>query len=125
MKRDWTAAREKVEAEGRCRVCGGGGISRLVLEAAHIIGREHDNHPSIGGPEHIYGKATLPVMPVRIVPLCRHMRGRGCHPAYDAHELDLLPYLTVEEQAQAVLDAGGIELARRRTAPLAYRSEAA
>lgn len=37
-----------------------------------------------------------------------------CHGRYDRHELDLLPYLTVEEQARAVLDAGGIVAAYRR-----------
>ncbi len=40
---------------------------------------------------------------------------------YDRHEIDLLGSLTLEEQLQAVRDAGGIELARRLLAPLAYR----
>ena len=49
------------------------------------------------------------VDPASIVPLCR-----DCHRAYDAHQLDLLPYLSVAEQCAAVRGAGGIEAARRR-----------
>lgn len=110
-RRDWSEARSKVEREGRCRVCGDVGTAIAYLEAAHVIGREHDNKAIGFGPKE--DRSMLWVSPLRIVPLCRHMQG-GCHPKYDAHELDLLPYLTVEEQAQAVLDAGSIELARNR-----------
>jgi hypothetical protein len=46
-----------------------------------------------------------------VVPLC----GDVCHPAYDRHELDLLPYLTLPEQLAAVQQAGSIALAYRRT----------
>jgi hypothetical protein len=98
--RDWTDARAKVEEEGRCRRCHGG----RDLEAAHIIGRQHDKD------------AGYIVVPIRVAPLCR-----SCHRKYDDHELDLMPHLTLEEQARAVLDAGGIELARQRTCPLAYK----
>jgi hypothetical protein len=116
-KRDWTDARAKVEREGSCRVwrgllgCDGGG--QRNLEAAHIIGRKADRFPALGHigwtPREPWVIDEWPVDPLRIVPLCQKH-----HRAYDAHELDLLPYLTVEEQAQAVLDAGGIELARNR-----------
>jgi hypothetical protein len=56
------------------------------------------------------------VLEDRIVPLCG-----ACHREYDAHELDLLPSLTLAEQVQAVIDSEGIALAYKRTAPLTYR----
>jgi hypothetical protein len=114
-KREWGDARAKVELEGRCRVCGYGSD----LEAAHIMGRKYDRPIS-------EGSQTLYVDPLCIVPLCGNgydenlELDRGCHSRYDAHELDLLPHLAPEEQARAVLDAGGIEAARRRLAPGAY-----
>lgn len=111
-KRDWSDARLKVEREGRCRICGDLGGAWSVIEAAHILGREHDK------------KDGYYVKPERIVPLCRASIG-GCHPSYDDHELDLLGYLTPEEEAQAVLDAGSLESARRRLAPSQYRRDAA
>lgn len=95
-KRDWQLARAKCE-EG-CRVCGD------AAEAAHVIGRIHDRKPGVG--------MTTPstfVHPDRIVPLCREH-----HQMYDAHQLDLLSYLALDEQIQAVADAGGIENARIR-----------
>ena len=91
-KRDWTAARDKVEREGVCRVCGTGS---LKLDAAHVIPRSLN--PTDGA-----------MLEESIVPLCR-----ACHTATDSHELDLLPYLTVEEQAAAVHAAQGIERARQ------------
>lgn len=113
-RRDWTEAREKVEREGRCRVCG---QSAPKLEAAHVIGREHDE-PKVPG-----GK-TLWVNPDRIVPLCGSLNppwgDQDCHVEYDAHRLDLLPVLTLDEQLQAVRDAGGIALALRRVSGRNY-----
>lgn len=90
-RRDWTAARAKVEAEGACRACGIGGR----LEAAHIIPRSIN-------PTEANMDAT------GICPLCP-----SCHREYDSHELDLLPYLTPVEQAHAVLMASGIVSAER------------
>ena len=91
-RRDWTAAREKCEAEGeRCRVCKARGV-----DAAHVIPRSlngSDDNMSADG----------------IVPLCRR-----CHTAYDSHQLDLSPHLTVLEGAHAVLMAGSLEAARRQ-----------
>jgi hypothetical protein len=81
-RRDWTQAREKVDAEGRCRVCG---RSNVKIDAAHIIPR---SQVAPGPGEH----------PDNIVPLC-HER---CHSAYDGGKLDLLPYLTLGEQGYAV-----------------------
>lgn len=105
-KRDWLEARTKVELEGACRKCR---VEYAHLEAAHIVGRKHD------APRDADSK-TLWVNPDRIVPLCP-----TCHQRYDAHGLDLLGHLSLEEQIQAVRDCEGIEIARRRIAPSAYR----
>lgn len=94
-------AREKVEAEGVCRVCGIGGPERL--DAAHLWDR------SLGGP----GFDD----PDAVVPLCSSIKGAGaraCHDLYDAHELDLLAHLTTAEQIALVRHAGSIERARTR-----------
>ena len=94
-RRNWKEARAKVDAEnGRCRVCGAPNA-----EAAHVIPRSLA--PGVGNN----------MSADNIVPLC----GDQCHPAYDRHELDLLPYLTLAEQVAAVRQAGGIALAYRRT----------
>ena len=90
-KRDWTAARAKVEREGECRQCG----SRSELQAAHIVPR------SLGGGQ----------LEDSIVPLCG-----SCHRAYDAGRLDLLPALTRDEQAEAVRVLG-LTRALRRISP--------
>jgi hypothetical protein len=91
--------RAKVERERRCRVCGLGGSD--VLDAAHVWDRG-----TAGGD---FENEDL------IVPLCSTIKGgHGCHDEYDAHKLDLRPYLKPEEQAAAVLAAGSIERARTR-----------
>ena len=96
-RRDWREARAKVDAEdGRCRVCRHPGA-----EAAHVIPRSLA--PGVG--ENMGAD--------NIVPLCGGPH--GCHGAYDRHDLDLLPYLTLPEQIAAVRQAGGIALAYRRT----------
>lgn len=112
-RRDWSAANAKLESEGCCRVCG----ATSHLERAHIMGRKYDEpvHP---------GSRVLYVDPNRIVPLCGPFPD-GCHGEYDHKRLDLLSRLSVEEQTQAVSDAGGIEQARRRLAPSAYLEVAA
>jgi cytochrome c553 len=92
MPRDWEAARAKVEAEVRCRVC-----QYSALDAAHIIPR---SRVSPGPGED----------PRNIVPLCRM-----CHAAYDQGTLDILPYLSREEQAYAVELVGLAEAYRRTT----------
>lgn len=105
-KRDWSLALAKVEEEDGCRICG----ARVeFLECAHILGRKFDRPIS-------EGSKTLLVLPDRIVPLCNQLAD-GHHQSYDAHELDLLPYLTTAEQAQAVLDAGSIITALKRISP--------
>jgi len=94
VRRDWRAAREKVEREARCRVgpvgCTG------PLQAAHVIGRKHD--------------LSGMVNPYDIVPLCqRH------HNDYDGRRLDLLPHLSFAEQAAAVGHVGIMAALRRIT----------
>jgi hypothetical protein len=103
-KRDWTDARAKID-HAICRLCA---EANPYVEAAHVIGRAHDR------PKH-EGTQTLWVNPDAVIPLCRPH-----HRAFDAHEIDVLSVLTLEEQLRAVEDAGGIELARIRTAPTAY-----
>lgn len=110
-RRDFSDARNKVEEEGKCRVCGipdGSYIDgHLVhLEAAHVIGRKHDE--VIVGPR---GGEILTVKPESIIPLCG-----DCHRQYDSRRLDLLAYLTLPEQVEAVRAAGGIFAANERFA---------
>lgn len=93
------AARAKVEAEGMCRVCGIGGPERL--DAAHVWDRSQGG-PGFDDPD-------------AIVPLCSRIKGGvGCHDDYDAHRLDLLPYLRLDEQLALVRYSGSIERARNR-----------
>lgn len=56
--RDWSQARLKVAAEGRCRVC----LSAEKLEAAHTIGRKYDKADERG---------VFMVDQRDIVPLCQ------------------------------------------------------
>ena len=86
VRRDWTAARAKVDAEGQCRICGSTGR----IEAAHIIPRSlngsKDNMEADG-----------------IVPLCQ-----TCHTRTDHGQIALSPHLSTNEQAHAVRMAGSI-----------------
>lgn len=107
VRRDWSDARQKVDAEGRCRVCLRGDKK---LEAAHILGRRYDR-PRVEGST----TKVLLVHRLSVIPMCSE-----CHYAYDSHRLSILKYLTSEEQVRAVEDAGSIELARRRLDPLDY-----
>ena len=95
-RRNWKPMREKVEAEGRCRVCR---TSSGPIDAAHVIPRSLA--PGVGNN----------MGADNIVPLCR-----DCHTEYDHHRLSLLEYLGMAEQVAAVRQAGGIALAYRRTA---------
>lgn len=116
LRRDWSRARQKVELEGRCRNCGSG----ANLEAAHVIGRVHDKKPPLRYADSLGRSSTLLVEYDRVIPLCR-----DCHVAEHRGELDTLPLLRLDEQLQAVADAGGIEQARVRLCPSAYRRDAA
>lgn len=115
LKRDWRSARAKVDGEGRCRVC----KESWGLQTAHVIGREHDLDSRNGLVPNGDSNAYF-VRPDRVIPLCG-----TCHTAYDRHEVEVLHVLTLDEQLQAVRDAGSVESMRRRTAPLAYRRSAA
>ena len=112
-KRDWTDARAKVDDAGRCRVCGLDTMQLAMLgrslEAAHTIGRTHDEpHPDCPS-------AVLWVNPDHVVELCGPATSTDtCHAAYDGHTLDLLPMLTLEEQVAAVRCAGTIAAAVKR-----------
>lgn len=92
MPRVWTAMREKCDLEGACRVCGGPNP-----EAAHIVPRSRVR-PGVGED------------PKNCIPL-----DRRCHLAYDQGKLDLLPYLTLVEQAYVVELVGLAEAYRRTT----------
>ncbi len=104
-RRDWAEARRKVILEGKCRVCGE--PRQNQLEAAHIIGR-HVDKPKTPGSKVLF------VDPWRVVPLCHQWDRPGCHALYDAHRLDLRPYLTDEEFAKAVMDGDTLGAALRR-----------
>lgn len=119
-KRDWTRARAKVIAEEVCRL-GRDGTCSGQLDAAHVTGREHDppwSPPDDFDPD-IDDVFDLDVRPESVIPLCR-----SHHRRYDEHHIDVLHVLTIDEQIRAVLDLDGIEPARLRTAPTAYRQEA-
>jgi len=89
--RNWKKAREKVDSESECRVCG----SNYMVEAAHTSYVRFDGNT---------------VDPERIVPLCKQ-----CHMAYDSHSLDILAYLSYEEQAVVVKDLGIVRAYKRLT----------
>jgi hypothetical protein len=92
MKRDWRAARAKVEAEGACRRCG----STQLLDACHAIPRSR-----VGPPD---GED-----PLNILVLCRL-----CHQeSHNGTGLDLLPYMTLEEQGHAAKLVGIAEAYQR------------
>lgn len=97
IRRDWTLALGKVRGEARCRVCRKAGR----LEAAHVVGRRYDAEREDG---------TIFVHPDDVVPLCG-----ACHAAYDARSLDLLPYLSLAEQARAALHVGLLRAFSRTT----------
>jgi hypothetical protein len=90
--------REKVNNEGRCRVCGG---PLRTVDAAHTWDR------SLGSSG--YDDPDL------VIPLCSLIKGGiGCHDAYDKHQLDLLPYMTTDEQVAMVREAKSMARAMKR-----------
>ncbi|NBT36055.1 MAG: HNH endonuclease [Betaproteobacteria bacterium] len=99
MKRDWKAFRAKVDAEGRCRLCGTGGR----LEAAHLIPRSRIPIHSGCGED-----------PRNAIPLCP-----PCHRSYDiadhrtGHRQGVIHVTTKQEQAYCV-ELVGIEEAYAR-----------
>jgi hypothetical protein len=102
LRRDWVDAREKIDGQP-CRVCG----QTWGVEAAHIAQRKHDKRER--------GATVVRVEPAGVVPLCGPATTSStCHGQFDAGTLDLLPYLSLDEQLEAVRALGGIEAARRR-----------
>lgn len=93
-----TAAREKVDSEGACRLATSWGALPCDgrLEAAHVVERRYDDEPS--------------VPPVDVIPLCSFHHGR-----YDARRVSILAELTLEEQAAAVAKLGIIRALKRLT----------
>jgi len=100
-KRDWRLARKKLEDEQVCRVCRRvpSGSFQDRLEAAHIIARRHDQ--------------DVVVNPLHIIPLCTM-----CHLEYDARKLEILPFLTPNEQGENTRIAGGSIHFLKRVSPL-------
>ena len=119
-KRDaesWADAIHKLENEGACRVCSmHGEDTNGPLEAAHSINQAAQD-VILTGPR---GGQYMYVQPDAVVPLCSMH-----HRRYDARGLDLLPYMSVPEQINAVDAAGGIYAALRRLCPLEYGKGAA
>lgn len=122
--RDWSDARAKVEAEGRCRNCGRSG-DEVKLEFDHAFGRRYDEPMPCktckGTARRLAGAGpcvrcggtglskTLYVNPLAGVPLCGpEADPNSCHGKKHRREIELLPLMTAEEQAYAVLKLGGI-----------------
>ena len=119
ITRIWDEARAKCDEEDGCRICG----ARRHVEAAHILNRKHDGFDLEGNPR---PSKTWIVEPSRVIPLCGSFSEYEHHQKYDAHRLDLIPYLNLDEEVQAVKDAGGILLALRRISPgVEYRERKA
>lgn len=116
-KRDWDDARAKVEEEGCCRICK---RTDRKLEAAHVLGREHDEPKVSERTGEILQE--LYVDPDRVFPACGPFP-EGCHGDAEHRRINVLPYLTLEEQIRAVKDAGGIAPAAMRLAPVEHREE--
>jgi hypothetical protein len=104
IDRDWTKADEKCRQEGRCRRCG---VNRI--ERAHLAPRTHDERVKVGSKKRRVAADNC-------VPLCP-----SCHRKFDHREIDILEYLTIDEQLHVVRALGGIENARMRLAPLDYK----
>lgn len=107
----------KLENEAVCRVCSmDGDDTNGRVEAAHTINRKAQDVLCTGprGGEYMY------VQPDAVVGLCGYH-----HRIYDARGLDILPYLSVAEQLNAVDAAGGIFAALRRLCPVEYGKGAA
>lgn len=104
--RDWSGAREKVDAEGCCRACGRRPGAGWVLDAAHLVRR------SQGGTDD----------PDGVVPLCRHEFGaeKGCHERFDAGTMDLVGSLERGEEMH-VVGLVGLEGAYRVLAAVQWR----
>jgi hypothetical protein len=109
-RRDWSDI--TIEASDPCRICGAEGQT----ERAHVSGRRFDKPRP--------GKRIIWVNPLDVIPLCGPATdSQSCHCRFDSGVLDVIGYLTSEEQVRVVENFGSIEQARMRVAPTAYRME--
>lgn len=94
VRRDWRPA---FQAKGNCgcRVCG-----RWPAQLAHVLGRRFDRRKP--------GSKIRVVEADAVVPLCL-----SHHADYDAHRLDLWPFLTDGERGWAAGRVGDGEARRR------------
>jgi hypothetical protein len=99
MERYWDGALEKIRREGACRVC----RTTFFLQAAHTVGRKHDEVVECED-----GTRARFVDPLDVIPLCE-----ACHRAYDARELSILEHLSYDEQAAAVEHLGIVRALHR------------
>lgn len=104
IREDWQDANEK---RGACRVCG----TWEGVELAHTIGKARQNEERVGP----RGGVCMYVPPDAVVPLCGPATTSStCHGKLHAGTLDLLAYLTIEEQLNAVEASDGIYLAMQK-----------
>ena len=88
----------------RCRVCGAIASPDCWIEMTHVIPHTLDGTT-------VLATGTTIADQLAVVPLCVTHDG-GCHPAYNAGALDLLPHLSLAEQAFAVGRVGIAEALR-------------
>jgi hypothetical protein len=118
-RRDWSEA--EIKRRGVCLVCGIDEHEARQrgrrLELAHTISREHDQpHPTRPN--------TLRVDPDDVVTLCGPATSTDtCHARQQNRQLDIGPYLTVDEWIAAIRAAGSAESARKRLLPSDYAPE--
>lgn len=114
LRRYWDDVNEKFEEEAPkgCRLCG----SENWLERAHTVNREDQDIPvdelQLEYPErydYIGSRYDLYVNPDSIIVLCKKH-----HMQFDANAIGVMDYLTLAEQVNAVLAAGGIILAVKK-----------
>jgi hypothetical protein len=106
MKRHWDFANIKRSAEyDRCRIC-----TESPTEMAHTTSCRYDDRLPNG---------DYMVDPASVVPLCKTH-----HDLVDEHQFDLLPFLSRDEEVDAVKRVG-IDRAFRRLCPSLYAEVAA
>lgn len=113
--REWKFANAKFdERGGYCQNCG----TFTRVERAHVIGRSNDYQPPVRMADHGFEWWPGVVHPDRIILLCGPATSTTtCHGMQHNRRLDILPLLTLDEQIQAVADAGGISQAYDKLAP--------
>lgn len=101
--KDWSEALAKKDQEAACRVCkrslGELVYAGFTLEAAHSLSQSLQDAPGDDGKVRVRAESA--------VPLCGPINAsRSCHARHHAHELELLPRLTREEEVDAVQAVG-------------------